>query len=238
MNNETHDSLRAKSDAAIAFLIAAQSQYQNIQFANSLGAEDVVITDMICRHAPGIGMFSLDTGRLPNETLSLLATMEARYSRTITVYYPKGSDTEALVKDQGINGFYQGIEERKRCCYVRKVAPLQRALSPADAWITGLRKDQSTTRNQVAHSEWDDSNGLQKLNPLVDWSEADVWGYIHAHQLPYNALHDQSFPSIGCAPCTRPIAQGEDVRSGRWWWEQPDLKECGLHTTANLIKVA
>lgn len=214
---------------------AAEDYKGSIVFANSLGAEDMVLTDLISKHAPGIGIFVLDTGRLPEETLKLLADAKSRYSNvSFKVYYPEAADVEAFVADHGINAFYESQELRKGCCFVRKIKPLKRALADQKAWITGLRREQSVTRDEIAFSEWDEGNGLQKFNPLADWSEKDVWAYIRTLDVPYNALHDQHYPSIGCAPCTRAISVGEDVRSGRWWWENPDNRECGLHPATPL----
>ncbi len=236
MSQELSTDLQAKVDHSVAVLRDALAQYGTVTFANSLGAEDVVITDLICRMVPGIGIFSLDTGRLPEETLNLLAQIEQRYARKVDVYYPDAASLEAFVRSNGINAFYESQELRKGCCHVRKVEPLKRALSGHKAWVTGIRREQSVTRDGVADSEWDDGNQLQKINPLADWSEKDVWAYIKALALPYNALHDQHYPSIGCAPCTRAISAGEDVRAGRWWWENPETKECGLHAASSLIR--
>nr|WP_246480493.1 phosphoadenylyl-sulfate reductase [Motiliproteus sediminis] len=228
--------MQAKVDHSIGLLKEALETYGEVTFANSLGAEDVVITDLICRHVPGIEIFSLDTGRLPEETLQLLAKIEQRYDTKVKVYYPDATQLEAYVHQNGINAFYQSVELRKGCCHVRKVEPLKRALADKKAWVTGIRREQAVTRGTIEFSEWDEGNQLQKLNPLADWSEKEVWAYIKACELPYNALHDQHYPSIGCAPCTRSIAMGEDVRAGRWWWENPELKECGLHPASSLNK--
>ena len=197
--------------------------------ASSLGAEDQVLSEMIAAHAPSPKIFTLDTGRLPAQTYALLAEMQRRYPFDIDVYFPEAAAVEALVKAQGINGFYDGIDQRKACCRVRKIEPLRRALSGLEVWLTGLRREQSVTRDAMQLVEWDDTFGLIKVNPLIDWSESDVWDYLKTHDVPYNALHDRHYPSIGCAPCTRAVEPGGDVRSGRWWWENPEHKECGLH---------
>ncbi|MBI2380486.1 MAG: phosphoadenylyl-sulfate reductase [Gammaproteobacteria bacterium] len=206
--------------------------YPKLVFANSLGAEDMVLTDLIHRSGLPIGVFVLDTGRLHDETYQLLAKVQERYGKAIQIYYPNGEATQAYVQQNGINAFYDSVEQRKSCCYVRKVEPLKRALKGQDAWITGLRRAQAVTRSELPEIEWDEGNALHKINPLASWSETEVWDYLRAFAVPYNALHDRHFPSIGCAPCTRAIAVGEDVRAGRWWWENPESKECGLHIKA------
>lgn len=198
-------------------------------FSTSLGAEDMVVLDLIERNGLPIRVFTLDTGRLPDETYQLLQIVGQRYQTKIQVLFPDTAAVEALVAKQGINGFYESVEQRKACCAVRKLGPLDRGLQGAGAWITGLRAGQSVTRAQLASQESDAERGIEKFNPLFDWSEADVWTYLRATGAPYNVLHDRFYPSIGCAPCTRAIAVGEDVRAGRWWWEDPQYKECGLH---------
>lgn len=228
--------LRARVDVKTAALLArlyeAVSEFGGagaLTFANSLGAEDMVLTDLILRHQLPIEIFSLDTGRLPAETYELIGKVEARYHTRLKVLFPQAAAVESYVGKHGINGFYHSVELRKACCGVRKLEPLRRALDGKLAWITGLRASQSVTRSALPAREFDEANGLVKLNPLADWSEDEVWAYISIHELPYNALHDQFYPSIGCAPCTRAITPGEDIRAGRWWWESPDTKECGLH---------
>ncbi|QID16708.1 phosphoadenylyl-sulfate reductase [Nitrogeniibacter mangrovi] len=200
-----------------------------ITFANSLGAEDMVLTDLILKHRLPIEIFSLDTGRLPVETYDLMGQVEQHYDTRLKVFFPDATAVEAYVRGEGINAFYHSVELRKACCRIRKVEPLQRALAGKKAWITGLRAAQSTTRTGLPTREFDEGNGLEKLNPLSDWSEAEVWAYIRVNDVPYSALHEQFYPSIGCAPCTRAVAIGEDIRAGRWWWEDPASKECGLH---------
>lgn len=208
---------------------ALEAEHGPLTFANSLGAEDMVLTDLIARHRPGITVFSLDTGRLPEATYALMDKVREHYGLDLQVFYPEREALETLVRDQGVNGFYHSPEQRQRCCKVRKVEPLQRALAGYGGWLTGLRRDQAVTRHTLVHVEWDDGHGLWKINPLLDWSLEMIWDYIAAREVPYNALHDEGYPSIGCAPCTRPVAAGEDIRAGRWWWEQPEQKECGLH---------
>ena len=203
--------------------------HASLTVAHSLGAEDMVLMDLITKHAPSIEIFSIDTGRLPTETYDLIERAIKHYRRKIVVYFPEQSAVENFVRINGINGFRDSIAQRKDCCHARKVEPLQRALKGKAAWITGLRREQAVTRKNLSASEFDQANGLQKYNPLIEWSEDDVWDYLHEFDVPYNALHDQGFPSIGCAPCTRAIEPGEDVRAGRWWWENAEQKECGLH---------
>ncbi|MBE9396647.1 phosphoadenylyl-sulfate reductase [Pontibacterium sp. N1Y112] len=236
MSEQITPELQAKVDATAALLKKAVADHDgSIVLANSLGAEDVVLTDLLSKFAPEIPMFVLDTGRLPEETLKLLADVRTVYRNLqVQVYYPESADVETYVQDHGINAFYESQEMRKGCCFVRKIKPLQRALSGNKAWITGLRREQSVTRDEIQFEEWDEGNNMHKLNPLADWSEEDIWAYIKANDVPYNALHDQHYPSIGCAPCTRAISMGEDVRAGRWWWENPENRECGLHPATPL----
>lgn len=224
--------LNAKADAVRALLAAAAAELGTdgeITFANSFGAEDMVLTDIIMTGGLPIEIFSLDTGRLPAETYALIGEVEKRYGATLRIYFPESGAVETFVRAHGINAFYDSVALRKVCCQVRKIGPLGRALAGKKAWVTGLRAAQSVTRAGLPLREFDAGNGLEKFNPLSDWSETEVWAYIRLHQVPYNALHDQFYPSIGCAPCTRAIAVGEDVRAGRWWWENPETKECGLH---------
>ena len=202
---------------------------KNITFANSFGAEDMVLTDIILKNKLDIEIFSLDTGRLPTETYDLMAATEKHYNTKLNVFFPQAQSVEFYVKNHGINAFYESIALRKDCCRMRKVEPLQRALKGKAAWVTGMRATQATTRASLPVREYDEVNKLEKFNPLSDWTETEVWAYIRLHNVPYNALHDQFYPSIGCAPCTRAVAVGEDVRAGRWWWEDPTSKECGLH---------
>jgi phosphoadenosine phosphosulfate reductase len=207
-------------------------------FASSLAAEDMVLTDMILNAGLPIAIFSLETGRLHKETLDVLAKVKAKYGHEIEVVQPRPELVEAYVTNNGLNAFYDSVDMRKECCRVRKVEPLGRALAGKKAWITGQRRAQSTTRAELAVQEMDTAHGMQKFNPLADWSEADVWEYIRANGVPYNELHDRGYPSIGCEPCTRAIQPGEDVRAGRWWWENPESKECGLHLVdGKLIRI-
>jgi phosphoadenosine phosphosulfate reductase len=204
-------------------------------FSTSLGAEDMVVLDLLHREHLPIEVFTLDTGRLPEETYALLHDLRGRYGDIVRVWFPDANDVQSLVARQGVNGFYESVEQRKACCAVRKLAPLAKALLGKRAWVTGLRAGQSPTRTQLLAREADADRGLVKINPLHDWSESEVWAYLRTHDVPYNALHDQFFPSIGCAPCTRAVAVGEDIRAGRWWWENADSKECGLHPRTSSI---
>ncbi|MDC8757671.1 phosphoadenylyl-sulfate reductase [Janthinobacterium fluminis] len=207
-------------------------------FASSLAAEDMVLTDLILKARLPIGIFSLETGRLHAATLAVLDKIKASYGADITLYRPQPEAVDAYVAQHGLNAFYDSVELRRECCRIRKVEPLGRALAGNKAWITGQRRAQSTTRAELHVEEADPAHGMTKFNPLADWSEDDVWHYIRSHGVPYNALHDQGYPSIGCQPCTRAVEPGEDVRAGRWWWENPDSKECGLHMVdGKLIRI-
>jgi phosphoadenosine phosphosulfate reductase len=198
-------------------------------FSSSLGAEDQAITHMISGIRKSARIFTLDTGRLFPETYDLIDLTSKKYGITIEVFFPDSAEVEKMVNSKGINLFYDSIENRKLCCGIRKIHPLRRAFAGMDAWICGLRREQSVTRKNMQTVEWDETHGLIKVNPLIDWTEEQVWNYLKHHNVPYNKLHDQGFPSIGCQPCTRAVMQGEDVRAGRWWWENPESRECGLH---------
>jgi phosphoadenosine phosphosulfate reductase len=198
-------------------------------FATSLSPEDQIITEMIARNKWPISLVTLDTGRLFPETYTLIAETEKRYGVKIQVFFPDRVAVENLVAQKGVNSFYQSVENRKECCRIRKLEPLKRALAPYKAWICGLRREQSVTRIGAKVVEQDTLNGLVKINPLIDWTEEQVWGVIAARKIPYHPLHDQGYPSIGCACCTRAVKKTESLRAGRWWWEDPEHKECGLH---------
>lgn len=207
-------------------------------FASSLAAEDMVLTDMILRAKLPIGVFTLETGRLHKETLGMVERIRETYDHDIKLYKPEQAAVDAYVQQNGLNAFYDSVEMRKECCRIRKVEPLNRALAGNKAWVTGQRRAQSTTRAELAVQENDEAHGMTKFNPLADWSEEDVWNYIRSNNVPYNPLHDKGFPSIGCEPCTRAIQPGEDVRAGRWWWENPESKECGLHVVdGKLVRI-
>ena len=202
-----------------------------VVFSSSFGQEDQVITDTIFKNNLPIKVFTLDTGRLFNETYELIERTTARYKQTIQVYFPDAGDVESFVTEKGINSFYESVDNRKECCFIRKVKPLNRALKGAKVWITGLRSEQSDNRKKMPMIEWDEDRQLYKFNPLINWSYDEVMEYIKENNVPYNPLHDKGFLSIGCAPCTRAIEAGEDARAGRWWWES-SKKECGLHVQA------
>ena len=205
------------------------AEFSPAVLASSLSLEDMVLTDAIARAGLPIGVFVLDTGRLHADTLSLLSSIRMHYGIEVSVYTP---DPEAVVQyatRHGRDAFYESLELRQRCCEIRKVQPLKRALAGKRAWITGQRKEHSASRSGLQEREFDTVHGLDKFNPLADWSEGEVWDYIHTHRVPYNRLYDQGYRSIGCAPCTRPSLPHEDVRAGRWWWEEATKKECGLH---------
>ncbi len=221
--------LQKKIEQVKDVLADAARDFSPVTFANSLGAEDMVLTDLIAKFQPDIAMFSLDTGRLPQETYDLMQAVRERYSAPLQIYFPDSAQVENFVAQNGVNGFYDSVENRKECCRIRKVQPLKRALAGKKAWLTGMRHDQAVTRGGLAVSSFDADHGLQKFNPLLDWTNAEVWEYIKQNDVPYNKLHDRFYPSIGCAPCTRSVTPGEDIRSGRWWWENPENKECGLH---------
>lgn len=208
----------------------AATKYGNgIVLASSMGLEDQVLTDMIFRGGFHIDIITLDTGRLFNETYELIARTEKRYGIKIDIFSPDAGALEKMVNAEGVNLFYRSTELRKQCCHVRKIEPLKRALKPYSAWICGLRREQSVTRGDILINAWDEAHQMVKINPLADWSEQEVWDYIRKHDVPYNPLHERGFLSIGCACCTRAVKPGEDIRAGRWWWEQPEQKECGLH---------
>jgi phosphoadenosine phosphosulfate reductase len=203
---------------------------QKLGFASSMGAEDQVLTDFIAKINPQTKVFTLDTGRLPKETHELIDQTRSHYPElNLQSYFPRPENIEKMVAEKGLNLFYDSVENRKLCCYYRKVEPLQRALSGLDGWITGLRREQSESRSQTRLVEFDEDNGILKINPLIYWTEEDVWKYIRQNKVPYNRLHNANYSSIGCAPCTRAVPKDGSVRDGRWWWESTEHKECGLH---------
>ncbi len=205
-------------------------KFKNIKFASSFGWEDVVVIDLLCKIRIKPTVFFLDTGRHFAETYDVVNQIQKKYNINLEIYFPEKEEVENLVNQKGFFSFYESIDNRKECCYIRKVKPLKRALQNCDCWITGLRKGQGVTRISTAPFELDiENNNILKVNPLYNWSLESVRNYIEIYKIPYNILHNQNYLSIGCQPCTRPVQPGEDIRSGRWWWEQPEHKECGLH---------
>lgn len=219
----------------VALKDAAVAHVGRIVQATSLGAEDMVVTDLIARHRLPIALATLDTGRLHAQTLALIPKIESLYGLAVERWHPPAEQTLVFVRTHGELAMRESIHLRKACCALRKLEPLARLLQGRTAWVTGLRREQSGARADVPATETDDQ-GRTKLNPLADWSWADVWHYIATHHVPYNALHDEFFPSIGCEPCTRAVSLGEDARAGRWWWEHQSAKECGLHVSHALNK--
>jgi phosphoadenosine phosphosulfate reductase len=213
-----------------ALALLAKEFPGKVVFSTSLGYEDQVISHMIFSDKLPIEVFTLDTGRLFNETYSVLNSTLDRYKTPIKVYYPQTESIEKLVSEKGPISFYESIENRKECCYIRKVEPLKRALKGKLIWITGIRAEQSNNRSDMPNLEWDESNQIYKFHPILNWTLDDVKQYIFKNNIPYNSLHDKGFISIGCAPCTRAVKEGEDFRAGRWWWEDNTKKECGLHS--------
>jgi len=225
------DSLQS---ATVVLLKTAHDKHgDKLIYPCALGSEGVVQIDLICRHVPGIRIMTLDTGRLPQATYDLMQQLQDRYQIQLDIRFPDAQAVEKMVREHGINLFYESLENRKMCCGVRKIEPLRKALAGMDAWITGRRRDQAENRQSIQPIENDPVFGLMKYNPMLDWTEADIWQYIRDNNLPYNRLHDEHYASIGCECCSRAITVGEDPRAGRWWWEQQDtLAECGLHVTS------
>ena len=209
---------------------ALENVHPNIALASSFGAEDVVVIDMLMKISPEARVFSLDTGRLNQETYNVMDDVKNKYNLSLEVMFPETAETEAMVREHGMNLFYKGQENRKLCCGIRKVTPLKKILGTLDGWITGIRADQTQNRGDAAIFEVDNVfGGILKVNPIINWSWDETWDYIKANNVPYNKLHDKGYPSIGCEPCTRAIKEGEDLRAGRWWWENESDKEGGLH---------
>lgn len=227
--NELNNAYANKQPEEVIKFIIERIGEDHLALASSLSIEDQVLTDMIQKINPQVKIFFIDTGRHFQKTYELMAETMRRYRLHYEVYAPNHSELETFVSAYGPNGFYDRVELRKKCCKIRKVNPLQRALGHLEGWICGLRRGQGVTRQEAEIFEWDESHSLYKINPLVSWSEENVWEYIKEHHVPYNGLYEQGFRSIGCEPCTRAVVSGEDIRSGRWWWEEPEKKECGLH---------
>jgi phosphoadenosine phosphosulfate reductase len=228
----TPESIKKVEESTLADGLKLISEWfpGKVVFSSSLGQEDQVLTDVIFKNNLPVTIFTIDTGRLFNETYELLDRTNARYKKNIKVYFPEAADVEEFVVNKGINSFYESVDNRKECCNIRKVKPLNRALKGAEVWITGLRAEQSNNRHDMPMIEWSEEKKLYKFNPLIRWTYAEMMDYINKFNVPYNRLHDNGFISIGCAPCTRAIEPGEDARAGRWWWETSQ-KECGLHET-------
>ncbi len=223
--------VNAKAEEILSFF---SDQYGNeLAFATSLGAEDQVLTFLLSQINKDVRIFTLDTGRLFPETIDLIDKTNKLYDINILVYFPEFSLVEKMVNSKGINLFYESIENREECCHIRKIIPMKRALKGVKAWVSGLRSEQSVTRQDLSVVSWDEKFELVKINPLLNWTESQLWDFIKTHDIPYNELHDKGYPSIGCQPCTRAVEPGEDVRGGRWWWEMPENKECGLHKRDN-----
>ena len=225
---QLNEELKNKSTQEIVGYFLEHYKYSSA-LSSSLAAEDQVLTDVILKINKDAKIFTLDTGRLHPETYDVMDATNLKYNIKMDVYFPNENDVQELYKTQGVNGQYESIEKRKTCCGIRKVEPLKRALKDLDIWFTGVRAAQSVTRTDMKLVEYDEAFGLIKVNAIIHWSEEDVWNYIKENKVPYNKLHDKGFPSIGCAPCTRAVKEGEDIRAGRWWWENPEHKECGLH---------
>ncbi len=228
-HNQPDTNLSEKLHCLENLLSAACAEFTDIRLASSLGAEDNILFDVIARLNLNIKAFSLETGRLNPETLAVIPALQSKYGKAPQLIKPEAQAVQNYINTHGLDAIYSSIELRKSCCEVRKVEPLNRALAGAQAWITGQRKAQASTRQSLPMREQDTARNMVKFNPLTDWSEADIWTYIRQFAVPVNALHLQGYPSIGCAPCTRGISIGEDIRAGRWWWEDPSSKECGLH---------
>ncbi|CAH0355554.1 phosphoadenylyl-sulfate reductase [Aquabacterium sp. CECT 9606] len=219
----------AKLAATVALLKAAAAEHPGkVVQATSLGVEDMIVTDLIARHHIAIAIGTLETGMLHPQTVAMIGTIESTYDLKVEVYQPVQEVTIEFVRKNGEKAMYESIDLRKACCGIRKLEPLSRMLASREAWITGLRREQSNNRGGMLAREEDDK-GRAKYNPMIDWTWGDVWHYVSLNKVPYNPLHDEFMPSIGCAPCTRAIAVGEDFRAGRWWWEDEKAKECGLH---------
>lgn len=228
-----NDAMQQKVAELTRTLVRVALEHSPAALASSLSAEDMIITDVVLKSALDIEILTLDTERLHADTLDVIAAIRKRYGYDVRVFRPDPRALAEYVARHGRDAFYQSVELRRQCCYIRKVEPLNRALAGKEAWITGQRRQQAATRAELKLQEFDAARGIVKFNPLADWSEDEVWSYIRAFDVPYNALHDQGYRSIGCAPCTRPTVAGEDVRAGRWWWETREARECGLHVAAD-----
>ena len=222
--------IKGRSEAE-AIKVLAEAFWGKVVFSTSLGYEDQVITHFIFSNDLPVKIFTLDTGRLFTETIMVLEDTIDRYKKDIEVYHPEADSVEKFVDEKGLNSFYESVENRKECCYIRKVEPLKRALAGNEIWITGIRAEQSGGRKEMPQVEWDEANQIIKFHPILHWSFEEVKSFVDLNNIPYNTLHDRGYISIGCGPCTRAIKPGEDFRAGRWWWENSSAKECGLHVT-------
>lgn len=225
----TSEVIEAKAQVLFDRLSEIAAEHQDVRFATSLAAEDMVVTDAIVKSGAKISLFTLATGRLHQETIDMTSQVQKHYGVSVARVAPEASDVEAFIAQYGLNGFYDTEEAKKACCGARKIKPLNKALLGADAWLTGQRREQAVTRSDLPLRELDDARNIAKYNPLFDWTESEVWAYLQTKQVPIHPLHFQGYPSIGCEPCTRAVKAGEDIRAGRWWWLQQDSKECGLH---------
>lgn len=225
----TSEVIEAKAQVLFDRLSEIAAEHQDVRFATSLAAEDMVVTDAIVKSGAKISLFTLATGRLHQETIDMTSQVQKHYGASVASVAPEASDVEAFIAQYGLNGFYDTEEAKKACCGARKIKPLNKALLGADAWLTGQRREQAVTRSDLPLRELDDARNIAKYNPLFDWTESEVWAYLQTKQVPIHPLHFQGYPSIGCEPCTRAVKAGEDIRAGRWWWLQQDSKECGLH---------
>lgn len=220
----------AEKDAAEIIHFISSNYADRTVFSTSFGIEDQVLIHLLAQANSKINIFTLDTGRLFPETYYVWNRTLARYGLAIQSYFPNTAEVERLVTVKGPSSFYESVENRKECCFIRKIEPLSRAIKGYDIWITGIRADQSPNREEMEYIEWDAHNNILKIHPLFHWNLADVEEFLKVNNIPYNPLHDKGFPSIGCQPCTRAVQPGESFRSGRWWWEDQSKKECGLHT--------
>ncbi|QXL84407.1 phosphoadenylyl-sulfate reductase [Comamonas sp. NLF-1-9] len=233
MANTLTTPLAQRWNALLALLQGIAEEHPDALLASSMGVEDTLLIHALMQVPTRLGVFMLDTGRLHKETLAMVGTIEQRYGITVQVLHPEPEAVRNYVQTHGLNAFYESVELRKLCCDIRKVQPLRRVLAGHSAWITGQRREQSSTRAELPEAQWDEAFGLHKYNPLASWHTDEVWAVVRALDIPYNPLHDRGYASIGCECCTRAIRPGEDIRAGRWWWEQRNNAECGLHTAAN-----
>ena len=231
------NTMLTKINAVVYLLKQIEENFTPSVLASSFNLEDMVLIDLIVKNTPSISILTLDTGRLHQETYNLIEQVNNHYAVLVNIYFPDYEELEPFIKTYGINSFYSSVELRKACCFIRKVSPLKRALQDKKAWITGIRNEHSSSRQDIPISNFDNEHNLQKFNPLVEWTTTEIWNYIHHFKVPYNSLNDSGYPSIGCAPCTRAVMPGDDLRSGRWWWEDASgKKECGIHLSSKPVE--